>query len=145
VRQALQLVQRMREVSKSFFQRAWVVAYGQGEYDREGRKIPPYGVYTGLEARLAEYLRDMEEKLIGMGIANWPVIVCPIYRDTLLEMCSGYKKWEDRGKSDAAADDLWNNPLPKDLSAVIGAINDRLREARDYELADEIRGRQGAS
>ena len=126
--QALQLAQRLRNASMTFFQRFWLVADSKGAYNRKGRKIPPYGVYVGIEARTAEYMRDTEKKLLGaLGVRSPPADVLEVYQDALREMRHGCERWEKRGKSGASKDDLWNNPDPNDLSAAIGAIDPKIR------------------
>jgi len=132
-RQALQLAQRLHNASRTFFQLFWLVADGKGVYDHKGRKIPPYGVYVGIEARTAEYMRDTEEKLLGvLGAGSWPADVLNVYRDALRETRRGYKRWEDRRNSGASEEDMWNNPDLNDLSAASGAIDKRLGESKGW-------------
>ena len=129
-RQALQLAQRLYNASRTFFQLFWLVADGEGAHDRKGRKIPPYGAYVGIEARTAEYMRDMEERLLRLlKSSGWPADVLDLYQKSLRETRSGDKRWEDRKNSGASEDDLWNNPELADLSARIRAIDERIDES----------------
>jgi hypothetical protein len=106
-RQALQLAQRLHNASRTFFQLFWLVANGKGVYDHKGRKIPPYRVYVGIEARTAKYMRDTEEKLLGvLEAGSWPANVLNDYRDALRETRCSYKRWEDRGNSGTSEEDL---------------------------------------
>ncbi|KAH0563462.1 hypothetical protein GP486_001962 [Trichoglossum hirsutum] len=126
---ALQLAKRLHSASRTFFEFFWLVTEGKGVYDRKGRKIPPYGVYIGIEARVAEYMWEMEKQLFELcssEISSWPVNVLGLYQATLQEMRSGYEKWKARGNSDVSRDDLWNNPNQEILSAVIEAISKQL-------------------
>ncbi|KAH0542455.1 hypothetical protein FGG08_003126 [Glutinoglossum americanum] len=131
--EALQWAHRLHGASRTFFQLFWLVADGKGAHDHKNRKIPSYGVYIGIEARSMEYMRDIEEKLLGiLGAVGWPADVLKIYRKALKEMRRSHKKWEDRGNSDASKDDLWNNPCQEDLSAAIEAIDKRLEETKSW-------------
>ncbi|KAI9773386.1 MAG: hypothetical protein M1840_007601 [Geoglossum simile] len=127
---ALQLAQRLFSASRTFFEIFWlVVGDGKGAYDSTGRKIPPYGVYIGIEARIAEYMRDTEKKLLGsLGAGSWPADVCSLYQTALRKVLHGYKRWENRWNSGDSEDDLWNNPSLQDLSAVTKSITKRIEE-----------------
>ena len=79
-RQAFQLAQRLYNASRTPFQLFWLVANGEGVLDHKGRKIPPYGVYVGIEARTAEYMRDMKERLLCLlKSGGWPADVLNLY------------------------------------------------------------------
>ena len=132
-RQALQLAQRLYNASRTPFQLFWLVANGEGALDHKGRKIPPYGVYVGIEARTAEYMRYTEERLLRLlESGSWPAGVLDLYQKSLRETCSGDKRWEGWGNSDASEDDLWNNPKPEDLSARKRAIGERIDESNEW-------------
>ncbi|KAI9768149.1 MAG: hypothetical protein M1839_004176 [Geoglossum umbratile] len=127
--EALQYARRLDNGSKTFFLIFWLVANGKGAYDRHGRKLPPYGVSVKIEERTAEFMNCTEQKMLkalrpGVELDD----TLNAYQCALQEMRRGYRKWEDRGKSDVSMDYLWNNPDPKDLSAAIGAIDKRLEE-----------------
>ena len=77
----------------TFFQCFWLVANGKGVYDCKGQKISPYGVYMGIEARTAEYMRDMEERLLHLlELSSWPADVLDLYQNSLWETHSGDKR-----------------------------------------------------
>ena len=86
------MARRLQIASRTFFQLPWLVVEGPGAYDREEQKIPPYGVYVGIEAIIAEYLQETENRLLERPLDE---LLAPFkyYRDTLLEMRSGYEKW----------------------------------------------------
>ena len=91
--QTFQLAQRLYGASRIFFLLPWLVADGEGAYDKNGRKIPSYGVCAGFDAGVAEYMRSAEKKLLeqlhGLKIEG---LKC--YRPALRVMRSGYEKWE---------------------------------------------------
>jgi hypothetical protein len=134
--QIFQLAQRLYNASRTYFEFFWFVADGEGAYDKKGRKIPPYGVCVQFEARVAEYIRATEEKLLeqlrGLTIEELDIYeaALQVYQAALEMMCLGYKKWEARGNSDISQDDKWNNPSQGNLSKAMKAINKQLEKVR---------------
>jgi hypothetical protein len=136
LKQTFQLAQRLHNASKTYFEFFWFVADGEGGYDKKGRKIPPYGVCVQFEARVAEYIQAMEEKLLeqlrGLTIEDLDIYkaALQVYQAALEVMRLGYKEWEARGNSDVSQDDKWNNPSQGNLSKAIKAIDKQLEKVR---------------
>ncbi|KAI9766690.1 MAG: hypothetical protein M1840_006334 [Geoglossum simile] len=123
---ALQLAWKLYGASRTFFPLPWLVAKGQGGDDNQGRKIPSYGVSVGMEAIMAKYVKDTEERLLHI----LDEAAVPVYKDALQELRGTLYKWLDRLNSDASQDDLWNNPSKADLSAAIEAIGIQLEDIK---------------